>query len=80
MRKKVSRIGWLILGTLFILTFFSSIRIMAIYYYHMQATKGNLDLAMVIMDKAHEFNLTSYVTGWLHGWVVLIMTLIVIDR
>ena len=80
MRRKISRIAWLIFGTVFILTFFTSIRIIALYYYHLQQAKGDYTLGMILIDKANIFNFTSFTIGWLWGWVIGIMILIVVDR
>ena len=80
MKDKIGKIGRLLLGAVFILTFFSSIRIIAIYYYHLQAAKGNQTLAMTLMDKASSFNLISYLTGGLHFSVVIIMLMIILDK
>ncbi len=80
MRKKLSKIGLLFYGTIFILAFFSSLRIVAIYYYHLQMANGNQTLAMTLMDKASVVNLPMYVSGWLHGWVIGIMILIVLNK
>lgn len=70
----------LLILTLFALAFFSSIRIIAIYYYHVQMAHGNQTLAMTIMDKASVFNLTSYITGGLHFSVVIVMLMIILEK
>jgi len=62
MKKIIKLICWFI----FIAAFFTFVRIMAIYYYHIQQAEGDYDLAMTLMDKAHIFNLPWYITGWLH--------------
>ena len=80
MKNKLGRIGRLILGAVFILAFFSSIRIIALYYYHLQMVKGSHTLGMILIDKAGIFNLMSYLTGILHGWVVLIMIWIILGK
>ena len=78
--RKLNKIIRLLFATVFVLTFFSCLRILAIYYYHLQAAKGNQTLAMILMDKVDAFNFTTYATGWLHGWVLAIMILICLDR
>lgn len=72
---------WLWLGgIIFLLAFFTSLRIIALYYYHLKQAQGNYDLALILMDKAHTFNLTSYITGGLHFSVVIVLIMIILDR
>lgn len=80
MRNKIGKIGRFLLGSIFVLAFFSSIRIMALYYYHLQQAKGDYTIGMVLMDKASVFNLTSYLSGGLHFSIVIIMVMIILDK
>ena len=80
MKSKLGKIGRLLLGAVFMLTFFSSLRIVALYYYHLQQVKGDYTLGMVLMDKADVFNLTSYLSGGLHFSIVIIMLMIILNK
>jgi len=71
---------YLFFSMVFILTFFTCIRLIVKYYYYLQNTQGNYNLTMLLIDKAHMINLPSYVTGWLHGCVVLIMIAIILNK
>jgi hypothetical protein len=77
MRNKLYK--WL-LGILFLLAFFTSLRIIALYWYHFNLSHGDYDLTMALMDKASVFNITSYITGILHGWVVGVILLIILNK
>ena len=78
--RKFGRIGKFILGAIFTLTFFSSLRIIVVYYYHLQQAKGDYTLEMALIDKANIFNLTSYLNGGLHFSIVIILLMIILDR
>ncbi len=66
--------------TIFGLVFFTSLRIIAIYHYHLKMAQGNQTLAMNLMDKAHVFNLSSYITGGLHFSILIIVIMIILDK
>jgi hypothetical protein len=73
--------GWMfILGIVSALSIFSSIRIMALYYYHLQQVRGDYTLAMIMMDKANVFNLTSYITGGLHFSIFIVLLMIMLEK
>ena len=80
MKSKLSKIGRLFLGTVFILAFLSSIRIIAIYYYHLQVAKGSQTLAMTLIDKASAYDMPSLITGGLWGCVLTIMVGICLNK
>lgn len=72
---------WLLLGSIiFGLAFFTSLRIIAIYYYHLHSAKGNYTLTMNLMDKAGTLDLGSYISGGLHFSVVIVIIMIILDR
>ncbi len=80
MKNKLWRIGKALYVFIFILALFTLIRIVAIAFYQIKQADGNYTLAMMLMDRGHQFNLTSYVKGWLHGWVVWVMLKIMFDK
>jgi len=67
-------------SAVFLLTFFSCLRIIVLYWYHLQQAQGSYPLAMALMDKAHEFSLTSYLSGGLHFLVVGIIIMIILNK
>ena len=71
---------WIIGGIVFVLAFFSSIRILVIYAEYLRAFNGNFNLAMVMMAKDNVFHLTTYITGGLHFSVAIIMLLLMLDK
>ena len=80
MKNKIGRIGRLMFGTVFILAFFSCIRIIMIYYYHLQAAKGSQTLAMTLIDKVSAYDIPSLITGGLWGCVFTIMVGIILNK
>ena len=80
MKNKLLRICRLLYVFIFILALFTLIRLLALSYYHLCQSNGNYTLAMMMLDKVDRFNLTSYITGVLHGWVVWIMLKIAFDK
>ena len=78
--KKINKVFLWIFFSISVLTFFTSIRIIALYYYYLQASKGNQTLAMTIMDKLHPINFTSYVMGGLHFLLIGVIIMIILER
>ena len=77
---KRNRLWWWIVGIIILLAFFTHIRNIALNYYYLHQANMDYNLAMRMMDKADPFNMYSYIQGILHGWVVGIIILIIIDR
>jgi len=80
MKNKWLRIGRLLYCFMFIMALFTLIRIICLAHYHAGQNSGNYTIAMVIMDKAHAFQITSYVLGWLHCGVASVMLKIILDK
>ena len=80
MTNNPNKIMRLLFGTVFMLAFLSAIRIIVIYYYHLQAAKGSQTLAMTLIDKASAFDIPSLITGGLWGCVLIIMIGICLNK
>jgi len=80
MKNKFHNIIRLLYSFIFILALFTVLRLVVLSYYHLRQSNGDYTVAMMLLDKVDRFNLTSYVTGVLHGWVVWIMLKIVLDK
>ena len=80
MTNKFHNIIRLLYSFIFILALFTVLRLVVLSYYHLRQSNGDYTVAMMLLDKVDRFNLTSYVTGVLHGWVVWIMLKIVLDK
>ena len=80
MKNKLLRIGRLLYAFIFIIALFTLIQIIAKYYYQLQMNQEDYTLAMAILDKAHIFQLKSYIYGWLHCAVIGIMFKIIFDK
>lgn len=48
--------------------------------YYLNQAQGNYTNAMMLMDKIHPFNPTSYINGWLHCLIIVIMFKIITDK
>ena len=77
---RINKIWLWFIGLVVTLIFFSSLRIVSLYYYHVQMAKGNHTLGMVLMDKANVFDLCSYLTGGLHFSVIIVLVMIILNK
>lgn len=80
MKNKLWRILRLCYASIFIIALFSLIKILVLWGYHLQQSNGDYTLVMEIMDKAHEFQIGSYITGFVHCGVVCVMLKIVFEK
>jgi hypothetical protein len=80
MKNKLWRIGQLLYVFIFIMALFTLIRIICLANYHAGVSGGNYTLAMMMMDKAHEFQVMSYTLGWLHCGIASVMLKIVLEK
>ena len=80
MKNKLWRIGRLLYAFIFMMALFTLLRILAQCFYAAKMNNGDYTIGMMLMDKAHKFNLTSYISGWLHCGVVGMMLKIILDK
>ena len=80
LKIKRGRIFWLIVGMLTILSFFTSTYLISKYYYYLCRTYGSYTEAMKIMDRLHEFNLSSWFLGTMQGSIIILFIIILLDR
>jgi hypothetical protein len=78
--SKIGRIGRFILYSFIAIVVITDIRNTIQHCYYLNQAKGNYTVAMQLMDRVHPFNPSSYINGWLHCLILVIMCKIITEK